>query len=65
MSNTFQTINPATGDVVGVLNFSAITKDLKLKDAESVLNGIAYDSTTKKLFITGKRWPKLFEISLN
>jgi glutamine cyclotransferase len=30
-----------------------------------VLNGIAYDSTTKTMFITGKRWPKLFEVKLN
>jgi glutamine cyclotransferase len=29
------------------------------------LNGIAYDSTTKTMFITGKRWPKLFEVKLN
>ena len=32
---------------------------------DAVLNGIAYDSATKRLFITGKDWPKLFEIKLN
>jgi glutamine cyclotransferase len=32
---------------------------------DEVLNGIAYDSASKKLFITGKRWPKLFEVQLN
>ena len=30
-----------------------------------VLNGIAYDSARKSLFITGKRWPKMFEVKLN
>jgi glutamine cyclotransferase len=35
----------------------------QLKQGE-VLNGIAYDSTNKKIYITGKDWPKLFEISL-
>ena len=29
-----------------------------------VLNGIAYDSTSKKFYITGKRWPKMFEITI-
>jgi len=31
----------------------------------NVLNGIAYDSATKKIYITGKRWPKLFEVTFN
>jgi glutamine cyclotransferase len=33
-------------------------------DAESVLNGIAYDAATQRLFVTGKMWPKLFEIQV-
>ena len=34
-------------------------------DEKAVLNGIAYDSATKKLYITGKDWPKMFEMKLN
>lgn len=63
--NRIVKINPTTGDVVGVLNFSAITKELKLKDAESVLNGIAYDAEKKAFWITGKQWPKMFLVKLN
>jgi glutamine cyclotransferase len=60
-------IDPATGKIAGKLIFPA---DLIQKNApgfipepnDEVLNGIAYDSTSKKFFITGKRWPKLFEV---
>jgi glutamine cyclotransferase len=34
-------------------------------NSDAVLNGIAYDSTTKRLYITGKDWPKMFEMILN
>ena len=33
-------------------------------DSEAVLNGIAYDATSKRLFVTGKLWPRLFEIQV-
>lgn len=61
-------IDTATGHVVGKMDLKGLLfqydPDAKL-DQGSVLNGIAYDSTTKKLYITGKRWPKMFEIHLN
>lgn len=61
-------IDPTSGHVVGKINLDGIINQYApgypLKDGE-VLNGIAYDSSTKKLFITGKRWPKLFELKLN
>jgi glutaminyl-peptide cyclotransferase len=53
-------INPTTGDVVGVMDFSEIAKKLNVKDDESVLNGIAYDADKKAFWITGKQWPKMF-----
>ncbi len=60
-------IDTSNGYVVGKMNLAGIMKqyapNVVLSDG-SVLNGIAYDSTTKKLFITGKDWPKLFEIEL-
>lgn len=57
-------INPVTGDVVGVIDFSEAAKNLKLKDAENVLNGIAYDADKKAFWITGKRWPKMFLVKV-
>jgi glutamine cyclotransferase len=62
--NRILKINPATGDVVGVIDFSETAKNLKLKDGESVLNGIAYDADKKAFWITGKQWPKMFLLKL-
>jgi glutaminyl-peptide cyclotransferase len=57
-----------TGNVVGKINLPGLIQKhaptYQPKEGE-VLNGIAYDSTTKKVFITGKRWPKLFEAVFN
>jgi glutaminyl-peptide cyclotransferase len=60
-------IDPSTGTVVGKLDFSALkTQYPELKEPPSdVLNGIAWDSTGNRLFITGKYWSKLFEVKLN
>ncbi|MEO6815057.1 MAG: glutaminyl-peptide cyclotransferase, partial [Ginsengibacter sp.] len=61
-------IDTANGHVVGIMNLKGLLPQydpgVKL-DEGAVLNGIAYDSTTKKLYITGKDWPKLFELRLN
>jgi glutamine cyclotransferase len=61
-------IDTANGHVVGKLNLAGLLNQydpgIQVVDG-AVLNGIAYDSTTKKLFITGKDWPKLFEMRLN
>ena len=60
-------INPATGQVEGSLNLGSImtmSDKRKLRDGDDVLNGIAYDSANDRIFVTGKRWPKMFEIKL-
>lgn len=62
-SNTIMIIDPATGIVTGEIDASIIALDYR-KTGE-VLNGIAYKNSTKQLFITGKNWPNLLEISLN
>ncbi len=62
--NRILKINPANGDVVGVLDFAEIAKNLKVKDAESVLNGIAYDGDKKAFWITGKQWPKMYLVKI-
>jgi len=63
--NRIVKINPTSGDVVGVIDASDIVKKVKLKDTESVLNGIAYDADKKAFWITGKQWPKMFLVKLN
>jgi glutamine cyclotransferase len=66
-TNYIYKINPSNGQVVGKADFTGvIEKYAKGFDAENkgdaVLNGIAYDSVNKKTYITGKLWPKLFEV---
>ena len=68
-TDTILKIDPSSGHVLGKIDIG----DLKQKyfssqvvpERTDVLNGIAYDSATKKIYITGKRWPVLFEIRLN
>ncbi len=56
-------IDPATGYVVGKLDLSKQVAEVKTKHpAAEELNGIAYDSTSGKTFITGKKWPVIYEI---
>jgi glutamine cyclotransferase len=57
-------IDPATGDVVGKINFAGLLSDADRDATTDVLNGIAYDAAGDRLFITGKCWPKLFEVRL-
>jgi len=55
-------IDPKTGVVTGIVDLNGILPRAEHPDPESVLNGIAWDKATDRLFVTGKRWPKLFEI---
>jgi glutamine cyclotransferase len=63
--NRIVKINPASGEVVGVIDFSETINNLELRDPESVLNGIAYDADKKAFWITGKKWPKMFLVKLH
>ena len=56
------TINPQTGRVTSWIDLTGLMPQGELRDAEAVLNGIAYDQANDKLFVTGKLWPRLFEI---
>ncbi len=58
-------IDPASGDVVGWIDLTGL-KDPTWKGMgpDDVLNGIAWDAGNRRLFVTGKHWPKLFEIEL-
>ncbi|MBP6760084.1 MAG: glutaminyl-peptide cyclotransferase [Flavobacterium sp.] len=57
-------VNPATGAVEGILDMSGLRKLVKNPEAE-VLNGIAYNPKTKTIFVTGKNWDKMFEITVS
>ena len=61
-SDAIVRISPRTGRVIGRIDLSGIIYKRELHDPEAVLNGIAYDSTGDRFFVTGKLWPKLFEI---
>jgi glutamine cyclotransferase len=55
-------IDPKTGDVVSIVDLRGLLPDRERRDYEHCLNGIAYDAAKKRIFVTGKCWPKLFEI---
>jgi len=57
-------ISPETGQVVGWIDLTGLLAAEDRDGTEDVLNGIAYDPTTTRLFVTGKRWPWLYEIEL-
>jgi glutamine cyclotransferase len=56
-------INPQTGKVQAWVNLSGLNQD-DTQDPNKVLNGIAYDSKGDRIFVTGKKWSKLFQIDI-
>lgn len=57
-------IDPASGNVNSVIDLRALTASVPRSGTDAVLNGIAWDETGKRLFVTGKLWPSVFEIEL-
>jgi len=57
-------IAPASGEVIGWIDLRGLLGPLERLHPDAVLNGIAYDAKDKRLLVTGKFWPKLFEIKL-
>jgi len=58
-------INPTTGAIESAINLGDLKKQIPNWDKDdNVLNGIAYDKENNRLFVTGKRWPKMFEIEM-
>jgi glutaminyl-peptide cyclotransferase len=70
-ANVWQTdwilrIDPHDGRVVGLINLAGLLKPSdRIPGQTDVLNGIAYDAKGDRLFVTGKNWPKLYEIRLH
>jgi glutamine cyclotransferase len=71
LANIYQTsyiirIDPNTGKVLGKADFTNLEKEVKLKNPDvDYMNGIAWDSTKNKIYITGKLWPNIYEVRLN
>jgi glutaminyl-peptide cyclotransferase len=68
-ANVWQTdvilrIDPTTGNVKGVIDLAGLLPDSDKSGNTDVLNGIAYNKNTKKIYVTGKNWPKIFEIEV-
>ena len=69
LANVWQTdritrISPADGKVLGWIDLSRILSKAERPGPDAVLNGIAYDAASDRLLVTGKFWPKIFEIQL-
>ncbi len=66
MTNKIVRINPNTGEIVGEIDLTGLESNFvnNQNNEEAVLNGIAYDQAANKLYVTGKLWPKIYEIEL-
>ena len=59
-------IDPASGQVVAKIDLTDVWNTIKHKDSHAeVLNGIAYDAASKKIYVTGKWWPELYEVQFS
>ncbi len=64
LSDIIARISPNTGEVTGLIDLRGLSDDFGSRRTDQVLNGIAYDSKGDRLFVTGKLWPKIYEIKL-
>lgn len=62
--NAIIQIDPANGNVVGIIDASPLLRMQPPLSGDSVLNGIAYNDETQTFYLTGKNWPKIFEVTL-
>lgn len=63
-SNRIARISPRDGHVIDWIDLTGLLPDDQKINDESVLNGIAYDAQHDRLFVTGKQWPKIFQIKI-
>jgi glutamine cyclotransferase len=64
MTDLIARIDPASGKVLGYIDLKGILSDRDAEPNTDVLNGIAYDREGNRIFVTGKNWPRLFEIKV-
>jgi glutamine cyclotransferase len=63
-SDRIARISPANGRILGWIDLTGLMPRDQLTSNEAVLNGIAYDAARSRLFVTGKLWPKIFEVEV-
>ena len=63
-TNFIARISPSNGRVLGWIDLTGLLSPEEQRGGAEVLNGIAYDTAGKRLFVTGKLWPKIFEIGI-
>jgi glutamine cyclotransferase len=64
MTNKIVRISPANGRVLGTIELRGLLPAIEVRSRDAVLNGIAYDAAHNRLFVTGKLWPRLFQIQV-
>ncbi len=62
--NSILIVDPTSGAIEGIVNLKGLQSKAGQKGEDNVLNGIAYDEENDRLFVTGKKWAKVFEIKL-
>lgn len=62
-TNRIARIDPASGHVTGWIDLSALAAQVNSSDPDEVPNGIAWDKARRRLFVTGKDWPMIFQIA--
>ena len=66
MTDLIVKIEPTNGNLVGKLDLTSLTTEAKnINPKADVLNGIAYDSTTDKVYVTGKMWANFYQIQFS
>ena len=64
MTDRIARISPKSGEVTAWLDLSSLWPRSQRQPPADVLNGIAYDKATRRIFVTGKKWPRLYQISV-
>lgn len=63
-TNRIARISPDSGEVLGWIDLTGLYPERQRQSREDVLNGIAYDEANDRLLVTGKNWPKIYEIEI-
>jgi glutamine cyclotransferase len=64
MTDLIARIDPVSGKVIAYIDLQGLWPESERSQESNVLNGIAYDSVGKRIFVTGKNWPRLYEIAI-
>ena len=65
MTDRIARISPNTGEVNAWIDLSSLYPASQRMPPADVMNGIAYDTATRRIYITGKKWPRLYQITVS